>query len=64
MMPAKSNDNVRVNVGKASPNSAERAIDKIGIASGFPTHCLAIAVASIWTIAAAAYVWVGNSYQA
>lgn len=59
-------DHVAVTVGLPvqSPSKAQQAIDKIGVAPGFPTKCLAILVASIWVISAAAYVWVGYSYQA
>eukprot|EP00967_Tisochrysis_lutea_P021844 scaffold24868_cov32-Tisochrysis_lutea.AAC.1 len=42
-------------------NKFAEGIDKIGIAPGFPTKCLAILIASIWVIAAASYVWFGNT---
>jgi hypothetical protein len=65
--PANDDDHVAVTVAGTpmqSPSKAQQAIDKIGVAPGFPTKCLAILVASIWVIAAATYVWTGYSYQA
>jgi hypothetical protein len=59
-------DHVAVTIGKPmqSPSKTQIAMEKIGVSPGFPTKCLAILVASIWVISAAAYIWVGSSYQA